>query len=333
MRRLSLAALTFALSGCQQYAVLDPHGQSAHSISELLLFFFYVCGAIWVMVMLALAYAILRRRPVAGNADPLLGHSADNRRPAAIIGVCLAITVVILIGLTLSSYMAGKAIADITESQAFTIRVTGYQWWWDVEYEDSRPDNTIYTANEIHVPVGEPVKVRLESGDVIHSLWIPSLFGKRDLIPGQHNELTFIAEKPGIYRGQCAEFCGLQHAHMGLTVVAEPRATFDAWRLSQLTPAAPPKQIVQDGLKVFLARGCSLCHAIRGTDAGGRMAPDLTHIASRRTLAAGALDMSTDQLSRWIADPQAIKPGTKMPSIDLNPNELDAVTSYVGSLR
>ncbi|WP_271898707.1 cytochrome c oxidase subunit II [Candidatus Phyllobacterium onerii] len=333
MKRLTAGLVALLLSGCSNYAVLDPHGESAGSISELLLLFFWVCSIIWLIVMLALAYAIFRKRPAVSGADLLLGAAEQNRQLTAIVSVCVAITFLVLTGLTFSSYIAGKAVADMAQRGTLTIRITGYQWWWDVEYEDTRPDHIIYTANEIHVPVGEAVKVKLESGDVIHSLWIPSLFGKRDLIPGQHNELTFIAEKTGIYRGQCAEFCGLQHAYMGLTVVAEPRATFDAWRLSQLMPAAAPKQDLQVGLNVFLTRGCALCHTIRGTSAGGRVAPDLTHIASRHTLAAGALDMKPDQLARWISDPQAIKPGSKMPWIDLNPDEMRAVTSYVGSLR
>ncbi|TXR47833.1 cytochrome c oxidase subunit II [Phyllobacterium endophyticum] len=336
MTRLRGKALLLAavfLAGCAPYAVLEPRGQSAGSIAGLLHLFMWVCIVIWVAVVAALAYAALKR-PTPAAGSPLQSAAEFEGKANWIVGSFVALTVAILAVLTLSSYLTGKTIADITGTETVTIHVTGYQWWWDVEYEDTRPDRTIYTANELHVPVGEAVKIQLDAGDVIHSIWVPSLFGKRDLIPGQHNELTFIAEKPGVYRGQCAEFCGFQHAHMGFTIVAEPRPAFDEWRREQLAQAAIPAALEQQqGRDVFLSRGCGLCHTVRGTDAGGRVAPDLTHVASRQTLAAGTLRMTMTDLARWISDPQAIKPGTKMPKADLDERELDAVVAYVGSLK
>jgi cytochrome c oxidase subunit 2 len=321
------------LSACAPYAVLDPQGQSASSIYDLLHIFLWVCAVIWIAVIVTLAYAVLRGRSSIA-ASPLEPGARHGSNANWIVGSCVGLTVAILAALTLTSYLTGKTLANMAGTETITVHVTGYQWWWNVEYEDIRPDRTIYTANELHVPVGEAVKVKLDAADVIHSLWVPSLFGKRDLIPGTHNELTFVAEKPGIYRGQCAEFCGLQHAHMGLTVIAETRPAFDAWRLQQLNKAATPvAQEQQQGLHVFLSRGCFLCHTVRGTNAGGRLAPDLTHVASRRTLAAGTLPMTTTDLTRWIFDPQAIKPGTKMPKMDLEKSELDAVVAYIGSLK
>jgi cytochrome c oxidase subunit 2 len=190
------------------------------------------------------------------------------------------------------------------------------------------------TANEIRVPVGQPVTINLETRDVIHSFWAPALAGKMDLINNQHNELQFTATKPGVYRGQCAEFCGLQHAHMGFEVVALERADYDDWieaqRGSAKVPADPDSQ---RGEAIFLGRGCALCHTIQGTPAGGKLGPDLTHLASRRTIAAATLPLTPGNLAGWISDPQHIKPGNLMPSIPLNGPDLTALVHYLGSLQ
>jgi cytochrome c oxidase subunit 2 len=241
---------------------------------------------------------------------------------------------VILVILTIASFLAGKSIAGLTGTEALTVRVTGNQWWWEVRYQDSEPSRIFMSANEIHVPVGETVKIELQSNDVIHSFWVPALAGKRDLIPGRPSELTIVADKPGVYRGQCAEFCGYQHAHMAITVVAQLRKEFDAWRKAQLSQAAAPASAEERrGRQVFLSRGCVMCHTIRGTDAGGTTGPDLTHFASRQGVAADTLPMTRGALAAWIADPQAIKPGAKMPRVDLSADDLNAVVAYVGSLK
>jgi cytochrome c oxidase subunit 2 len=203
-----------------------------------------------------------------------------------------------------------------------------------VRYEDATPSRILTTANEIHIPAGEPVRLLLTSTDVIHSFWVPSLSGKLDLIPGHINVLDIKADKPGVYRGQCAEFCGAQHANMATFIIAEPRAKFDAWWNDQLHPAAAPtSDEAKAGETLFLKRPCVMCHRIGGTPAGGTVAPDLTHIASRETLAAGTLTMSRGNLAAWVADPQGIKPGSHMPVVELDGDELNAIVAYLEELK
>ena len=225
-------------------------------------------------------------------------------------------------------------------ANALAIEVTGYQWWWNVRYESSDSSQVFDTANEIHVPVGRPIRIDLRAADVIHSFWAPTLTGKQDLIPGQDNVLWFTARRVGQYRGQCAEFCGWQHAHMAFLVIAESEADFQAWRASQiksansaLDPDASLAGKSSQGEHIFMTRGCALCHAIRGTDACGRTGPDLTHLASRRTLAAGTLPNTKQDLLDWIADPQSIKPGNKMPKVPMDRSELDALSEYLRTLQ
>jgi cytochrome c oxidase subunit 2 len=216
-----------------------------------------------------------------------------------------------------------------------TIEVTGHQWWWEVKYLSPSPAAITTTANEIHIPVGVPVRFKLDSGDVIHSFWIPQLGGKTDVIPGQTNYTWLQASRPGRYRGQCAEFCGAQHAHMVLYVVADDPATFAAWSTAQLLAAqAPSTPDAQRGQAVFETR-CAVCHTIRGTDylTGGRAGPDLTHLMSRSTIAAGLLANNTGNLHGWIANPAALKPGTLMPPTGLAPDELHAVVAYLRTLK
>ncbi|HYJ46860.1 MAG TPA: c-type cytochrome, partial [Pyrinomonadaceae bacterium] len=188
--------------------------------------------------------------------------------------------------------------------------------------------------NEIHIPTGQLIKLRLASDDVIHSFWVPNLSGKKDLIPGHEIILTFQADNPGEFRGQCAEFCGFQHAHMGLTIVAEPPDKFDDWMNRQRAPAAQPaNDSEQRGQQVFLHAPCIMCHSIRGTDAGGHVAPDLTHLASRKTIAASTLPNTRGHLGGWILNSQEIKPGNHMPPVPLSSEELQALLDYLGSLK
>ena len=212
--------------------------------------------------------------------------------------------------------------------------MTGYQWWWDVRYEDSLPIRRLRTANEIHIPVGRPVRLLLESGDVNHSFWVPRLQGKLDLIPGQTNTLWLQADEPGVYQGQCAEYCGEQHAHMGLLVVAQPPDEFARWYEGQLAGAAEPTDSLRRrGQEVFTGSGCALCHAVRGTGAMAAVGPDLTHLASRRTLGAGMVPNTRGYLGGWIVNPQAIKPGNRMPAMPLSGPELQALLAYLEGLQ
>ena len=230
--------------------------------------------------------------------------------------------------------LTGRALDTLRTPDALRIQVTGNQWWWDVQYENAVPSLRVTTANEIHIPVGRAIRFDLLSTDVIHSLWIPNLQGKIDLVPGRLNELWLRADQAGVYRGQCAEYCGLQHAKMALVVVAEPPATSSAgW--PRIAPRRRRRRRAeqQRGREVFERGPCAMCHAIAGTTAGGRSAPDLTHIASRSTIGAGTLPNTRGHLAGWVADPQQIKPGNRMPPPGLTGEELQAVLAYLESLK
>ncbi|WP_167506999.1 MULTISPECIES: cytochrome c oxidase subunit II [unclassified Mesorhizobium] len=337
MKRLASIALataiTLLLQGCAGWqSALDPKGPAASELAWLIWFFTGLCAVVWALVMIALAVPLTMRSRL--HIDPLvLDAGADNRKLRAVM-IAVGLTAVILVGLTLLSFFANRTLAAIGSDAALTIRVTGHQWWWEVRYEDATPSRILTTANEIHIPAGEPVRLLLTSTDVIHSFWVPSLSGKLDLVPGRMNVLDIKADKPGVYRGQCAEFCGAQHANMGTFIIAEPRAKFDAWWNDQLQPAAAPtSDEAKAGENLFLKRPCVMCHKIGGTPAGGTVAPDLTHVASRQTLAAGTLAMSRGNLAAWIADPQGVKPGSHMPVVDLSGDELNAIVAYLEGLK
>jgi cytochrome c oxidase subunit 2 len=326
---IGLALLLGACSG--QQSALDPRGPEAEHIARLFWIFTAVCGAIWFAVMIVLAVGILRR--TALRPDPLQLDTPAERRSTGVVSAAVVGTALTVIALTALSFMSQRRLFA-HENAAVNIKLTGLQWWWDVEYEGERPDQTFTTANEIYVPVGRPVSVKLASNDVIHSFWVPSLMGKMDLIPGQQNQIQFTASRPGIYRGQCAEFCGWQHAHMGLVVVALPPPLFETWRKTQTAPAISPESDERKkGAEIFTSKACFMCHTIRGTPAGSRVGPDLTHFASRRSIAAATLPMSRGSIAAWVLDPQGIKPGTNMPNVQLAPDELDAVVSYLEGLQ
>jgi cytochrome c oxidase subunit 2 len=331
-RVASLLILGLALSGCSPVqSALDPAGPQARELLRLFWIFSVVLGAIWLLVMAALALSLRRRR--GPESDPLATQPARERRFGLVVGALAVLTGATVLVLTGFSYVTQRRLFAV-EEEAVTIRVTGHQWWWELRYEDPQPSRTFTTANEIHVPVGQPVKIKLNSSDVIHSFWVPSLMGKQDLIPGRENDIRVVAERPGTYRGQCAEYCGLQHAHMAILVVAEPEEDFERWRAGQIKAAEPPDDPdALKGMQAFLSKPCALCHQVRGTLAGGRVAPELTHLASRTTIAAGTLPMSRGNLAAWIVDPHGIKPGVNMPLIKLEPEEVNAVAAYLGGLK
>jgi cytochrome c oxidase subunit 2 len=242
-------------------------------------------------------------------------------------------TVVIISGLTIASFATTHALSEAKPGD-LTIKVDGQQWWWQITYINSDPSRSFNTANEIHIPVGRNVRFQLEAGDVIHSFWVPSLAGKQDLIPGRSNELTIRADRPGVYRGQCAEFCGLQHSHMAVFVIAESPDDYAHWVDAQRQQAADSSdQEVQAGKAVFMSKPCAACHTIRGTTALGTTGPDLTHVGSRQTIAAGLFDTTRGSLAAWIADPQTLKPGNNMPMVPLSSDELRQVSAYLASLK
>lgn len=308
-------------------SIIHPAGIQAQRISELWWTMFWVCAAVWFAVAIAALVAIRRGRHAAA-ADTT---SSTITRNVAIAG---GISLVALLALLFQSVVIGRALDTLRTPDALRIQVTGNQWWWDVQYDNPVPSLRVTTANEIHIPVGRPVVFNLVSSDVIHSLWIPNLQGKIDLVPGRLNELWLQADRAGVYRGQCAEYCGLQHAKMAFVVVAEPPEQFERWLTGNRASAPAPVTPEQQRGKDIVERGpCAMCHNITGTLAGGRTAPDLTHIASRSTLAAGSMPNMRGYLAGWIADPQAMKPGNRMPAPGLAADELQAVLAYLETLR
>jgi cytochrome c oxidase subunit 2 len=242
--------------------------------------------------------------------------------------------VAILLTFLVYDLSVGRATTGVPIRDPLTIELTGHQWWWEATYSGPSPRDRFTTANEIHIPVGRPVHIRSTSRDVIHSFWVPNIIGKRDLIPGYTSSLFLNADKPGVYRAQCAEFCGHEHAKMALPVVVHSKADFASWLAEARTPAAEPSDSsAQQGRKVFMAGPCSSCHAITGTPAFGTIGPNLTHLASRRTIGAGTLPNTRGNLGGWVVDPQAIKPGVRMPSNQLEPKDLRALLDYLQSLK
>ena len=241
---------------------------------------------------------------------------------------------IVLIGFLVYSVVLSRAMAS-EPTDALHVRIVGHQWWWAVTYfHNERTDFIFDTANELHVPVGRPVSIQLTSRDVIHSFWVPNLHGKTDLIPGRTNRTWIQADSAGTWRGQCAEYCGLQHAHMAFTVTAHEPADFEKWVAAQLEPAREPATAeAVRGREVFLNGPCVLCHTVRGTLALSSFGPDLTHIGSRRTIAAGTLQNTRGHLAGWILNPQAIKPGVRMPPTNLNNEDLHALLAWLESLK
>lgn len=311
-------------------SAMHPAGPQAERIGDIALYMTVVGTAVFVIVVAFLLAGLWRARR---RGESWTTPEAE-RRLALWVGGATAATVVILLVTLVYNYDTGRRLARFAEPDALTIRVVGRQWWWSVEYVDPRYERRFQTANEIHIPVGRRVRVEVSSRDVIHSFWVPSLHGKLDLIPGYAGTTYLRADRPGVYGGRCAEYCGLQHAHMDILVVAEPPAEFAAWYENQLrTAAVPADTLRQKGQQVFLSKQCAMCHTVRGTPAQSRIGPDLTHLATRRRIGAGVLPNARGHLAGWVLDPQRIKPGVKMPPNQLAPDELHALISYLESLK
>jgi cytochrome c oxidase subunit 2 len=307
-------------------SILQPAGIQAARVAYLWWTMFWICTAVWVAVATAALIAIRRGRASASTAS-------DSQIARAVV-IAGGVTGVVVIGLLFQSVVTGRALDTLRTPQALRIQVTGNQWWWDVQYANPVPSLRVTTANEIHIPAGRPVVFDLLSNDVIHSFWIPNLQGKIDLVPGRLNELWLQADRPGVYRGQCAEYCGVQHAKMAFVVVVDPPDVFERWLAANRAPAPAPATPEQARGKDVIERGpCAMCHTIAGTSAGGRTAPDLTHVASRSTLGAGSIPNTRGHLAGWIADPQQIKPGNRMPPQALTGEDLQAVLAYMETLK
>ncbi|WP_116137680.1 cytochrome c oxidase subunit II [Trinickia diaoshuihuensis] len=296
----------------------------------------------WVLIALVMAVIVIIAALLIGamtrrRTPPPAGTSASLPPDAGglnwiVIGT--GVSSVALFGALVYAMATLDSVAAPPRETGLTIEVTAYDWWWKVDYPDAiDPSRSFVTANEIHIPVGVPVRVELRSADVIHTFWAPRLAGKTEMIPGQTNVQWIEADTPGIYRGQCSQFCGSQHAHMAFEVVAEPQARFDAWRDAQLRVAQPVNSPdVRTGQRVFADR-CAGCHSVRGTPADGMQAPDLTHLASRRLIAAGQMTNTAEHRLDWIEHAQRIKPDSLMPSIALSAADAAALDAYLSTLH
>ena len=309
-----------ALSRLPQSA-LEPASDAAWLIHQLSLVLCIGTAAIFVLVMALVLYGAMTgpRRASAG---------------AWVIGGGIAFPVAVLVALFLYALHVGHALS-VVPAHAADIEVTGKMWWWEVRYNDELSGEPIVLANELYIPVGRPVEIALRTSDVIHSFWVPALAGKVDMIPGRVNRLVLQAREAGVFRGQCAEYCGMQHAWMALHVVAVPEDEYKAWLAQQATPARDPDNArLRRGRDLLLSDDCGSCHAIRGTRAAGALGPDLTHVGSRHSLAAGRLENNAAALAAWIAGSQGIKPGNLMPSSTaFTGEELRLVAEYLESLK
>jgi cytochrome c oxidase subunit 2 len=320
---LVLPPLVLALAGCGgNQNTLDPGGKPEGSISHL--FWVMLTGAgIGFAVVAGLLFLGWWRRD---RAD-LPGGGGERAAMRLVVGLGVVVPIIVLVALFVWAdfFVARATNAPAPASTALTVHVTGHDWWWEVRY----PGSDAVTANEIHIPTHTRVDLVATTDDVIHSFWVPELNRKIDMIPGRSNRILLEADRPGRYRGQCSEFCGLQHAHMALVVVAESPAKFKTWLANMAQPAAAASGA---GAQVF-AQNCASCHTIRGTPASGDVGPDLTHLASRQTLGAITLPNDAEHLRRWIRDAQAYKPGNRMPPMPLGTRDLSALVTYLGGLH
>ena len=314
------------IGGCAgRQSALDPAGTNAGAIFRLGNVMFIGAGLIFLLVFALTVWAIWAptplRRLIAGRW--------------LVIGGGIAFPVVVLTALLVYGLGVSGALVRPAAAPAISVEVIGERWWWRVHYlgPDDRP--LFASANEIRIPIGQPVEFVLKSADVIHSFWAPNLAGKLDMIPGRVNRFVFQADRPGAYRGQCAEYCGLQHTLMAFDVVALAPEAYEAWLQAQAAPAVEPTTpFLQRGRDLFIATGCGACHTVRGTAAAGIVGPDLTHVGSRLTIAAGTFPTNQGTLAGWISDAQHLKPGNFMPSFDtLSGPDLRALAAYMESLK
>jgi cytochrome c oxidase subunit 2 len=305
-------------------------GPAADPITSLGWGLTIICSLVVALIAVLVLVATLRARVAAGSLSSIaIAHPGGGLRW---IYIGTGLSTLVLFALVVWTMFTLAAVASAPERPAFTIEIRAHQWWWEARYIDEASDRTFLTANELHIPIGKPVQLRLIGDDVIHSFWIPALAGKTDVIPGQTNIAWLEATQSGRFRGQCTEYCGAQHAHMAEFVIAESEADFDSWWTRQLADApAPASKLQVLGESIFLSH-CAACHAVRGTGAGGIVGPDLTHLMSRRTLGAGTVPNDPESLTLWIANAQAVKPGCRMPALDLSHDDVAAVTSYVQTL-
>jgi cytochrome c oxidase subunit 2 len=315
--------------------LLEPAGPSAKETGHLFWFFFSVNSIVFTLIIIFLFFSLWRRSE-PDLIEPF--HPTDHAEKKLIVavGICVGLTALILTIFVGASYLVDRNLIQLDRHPTVNIEITAHQWWWEVRYLSHNPEDVFTTANEIHVPIHERVRFILKSSDVIHSLWFPNLSGKKDIIPGRDQDLFIRVDKVGKWLGRCGEFCGLQHAFMGLTLFAETRKAFDDWKVRQRSPAMEP-QLTEEkrGREIFKGKACVACHSIRENDSTGysNNAPDLTHLKSRTTIGAGAAENTKGYLGGWIIDPHGIKPGVHMPTILEEPKDFQALLSYLEILK
>lgn len=346
----AVAPLALA-AGCgdaqQNQSMLDPAGVGAQAVDGHWWTMLVIGVIVWVIVVGAMIAALARRRSSTAS------DRAGRRAPMVVLVAGAIIPAVIIVAVMAQSVIVTRSTdPGLAGDDARVVEVIGHRFWWEVRY----PDADVVDANEIHIPAGERVRLEITSGDVIHSLWVPPLGGKVDMIPGRSNTMWLQTDTPGVYWGQCAEYCGVQHALMRFAVVVHEPQEYDGWlaarsRVGEPTPPTPPAlptpasptpggptqrpqaDLVAQGREVFMSSSCVYCHAVAGTEARGTFGPDLTHLASRQSLAAGILPNNRGNLAGWILDPQSIKPGNEMPGTDLSGPDLQALLNYLESLE
>lgn len=331
------AAASLAMSACNgPQNALDSAGVQSGRIESLWWIFFWVTASVYVVVIAVLLVAIIRRKRAAEKSEPETQPDPARERSAGnIVKGAVVISAITLFALMFTSFRTGRAVNSLSYEQSpIEIQVTGNQWWWDFEYRDPVPSMNIRTANELHLPVGRVVKLTLQSTDVIHSFWLPNMHGKMDLIPGYKSTFYFRPDEVGTFFGQCAEFCGYQHAKMRFAVTVETQEDYEKWAAAQrATPQPPTDPVAQRGQQLFLQSVCTQCHAVAGTTASARVGPDLTHVATRYYIGAGSLHNVHDEIEAWITDPHRIKPGVHMPMSNFSQEDLNALVTYIENLK
>jgi cytochrome c oxidase subunit 2 len=309
--------------------VLNPASPNAATIRHVFMVVSLICLAIFAVVVGLIGTSLVRFRS-GGEQPPKQDFGSDRSEMAWAIPPVLIVLALSAVSVKLILSIIAMPTSRVSEAGDADLVVVGHQWWWEVRY----PASKAVTANEIHIPVGRKLRVRVESADVIHSFWVPQLGPKMDMVPGHPNFVWLQADRAGVYEGACSEFCGDQHAWMRFTVVADPPSEYQAWLAHQMQPApGPAGAVAQAGRTFFFAQTCANCHAIGGTNAIANAAPDLTHLAGRTQLAAGMIPNTPQNLARWLRNPQQVKPGCQMPNFNLNDDQVSQLATYLESLR
>jgi cytochrome c oxidase subunit 2 len=321
---MSLQPMILALSDTDVVKTLNPESPQARAIFDLGIVTAIILAIIFAVVVAIVVYALMRFRWREGEPDP---DQVAGNKTAEVVWTAIPFAIVVALFILTARTMG---VSDPPPPPDPDLVVIGHQWWWEARY----PKSGVITANEIHIPVGKPIALKLDSADVLHEFWVPELARKMTTVPGHPNHIWLQADKPGTYLGLCSEFCGTEHAWMHFLVIAEPQEQFETWEKAQLVPAAAPSSDdAAKGLALFEQMSCVSCHTIKGTIASARVGPDLTHFASRRELGAGIVANTPTNLFRWLADPQQIKPGTKMPDYKFTNQQVTQLTDYIETLK